>query len=127
MGVACAGQRQLGARDIPPAVVADEFDHGRPRAFVARAQEPGIDPVSCKASEGCVADVYRAVRRLDWFQAHVQVDGPRLAESFIPEIVEIGWFGHGWPVVDEFLDSQICPGHSDQLLSCQRNSTEPKH
>ena len=38
----------------------------------------------------------------------------RLVESLIPEIVEIGWFGHGWPVVDEFLDSQVCPGHSDQ-------------
>src|SRR5688572_14993298 len=120
MRVACAGPRQQGARNIPSAVVADEFDHGRPRTLVVRAQEPGIDAVSCEASEGCVADVYRAVRRLDWFDAQVEVNGARLVESFTPEIVEIGWFGHGWPVVDEFLDSQICPGHSDQLLSCAK-------
>ena len=47
MGVAGAGPRQEGARDIPYDVVADEFD--RPRALVLWAQEPGVDPVTCEA------------------------------------------------------------------------------
>ena len=66
VGVTGAGPGQEGARDVPSAVVADEFHNGRPRPLmVAWAQQPGFDSISSEAAEGRVPDLYGAVRRID--------------------------------------------------------------
>jgi hypothetical protein len=75
-------------------------------------QQPGIDPISSKAAEGCVLDIKSPIRRTDRLKSQIEVEGTGLFNCFAPKRVEVIRLGDSRPILDELFEGEVVSGHS---------------
>jgi hypothetical protein len=94
----------MRVREAATAAVADELDDGGQGGVRPGGQrEPALDRVPAEPGERHVVHLDRLERRLDGFEAGVEVVLPRLLEGLGPEGVEVLGLGGRAAVFAKFV------------------------